>query len=621
MHLSKYSAATLVVLMISATISAEGDDALVRVIDKGDIAQPHKTLERRIDLAELGVDPGDYDFLKLEVKADRGAFLVVSLENYPAPGPTSIWYVLDAMRGPFEQRTIWVDLQRPEELKLPKQGQQSESKSPTLLLRGDVKHTRREGEPPGEHLWIGEMRLVKAPLRLDWDQRLAPFEWGGDADHSTGAVDEDLIFRYPLEVRNALNKPVTARLRLEPFDVTHARAELEASEVALAPGETKIVEARIILPGRVAASKPPLYCERFQAIAEAEGYDDSEVTILRSSDPVHLTVTVPIPEERLKFPLLGRRKHLPADVLRFDRAAAEQAALGATPRTLRETVCVGGFEMARHWLPWINWVREHSGAEPFDRPFDDKGKSVIDLGGEWLQAVASSAYLYDFTGDERYLKQCRELLLGAAETWAKVQQDYDRREFRLMSEGLFCENTLHLGFKIAGTTRPPYDYGGTKGNAALGSKSGTINAFDLVAADLDPEEREKIIQQFILPAGIRTRNQLIGPGNQQCTADYLAMYAGLAARNYPLVSFAYSSEHGLLNNLQWVFDDEGVAVEAVTRKEGYQDYTITPILWMLELLHHQGVDHYDHPAVHRFIERFGYPAFAEFVKKERFRGK
>jgi len=29
--------------------------------------------------------------------------------------------------------------------------------------------------------------------------------------------------------------------------------------------------------------------------------------------------------------------------------------------------------------------------------------------------------------------------------------------------------------------------------------------------------------------------------------------------------------------------------------------------------------HYDHPAVHRFIERFGYPAFADFVKRERFK--
>ena len=38
---------------------------------------------------------------------------------------------------------------------------------------------------------------------------------------------------------------------------------------------------------------------------------------------------------------------------------------------------------------------------------------------------------------------------------------------------------------------------------------------------------------------------------------------------------------------------------------------------MLELLYHQDINHYDHPAVDRFIERFGYPEFANFVKRER----
>jgi hypothetical protein len=49
---------------------------------------------------------------------------------------------------------------------------------------------------------------------------------------------------------------VTAKLRLGPFQVTHARAKLEAEEVKLAPGETRVVEARVILPGEVAANKP-----------------------------------------------------------------------------------------------------------------------------------------------------------------------------------------------------------------------------------------------------------------------------------------------------------------------------------------------------------------------------
>ncbi len=568
-------------------------------------------LSLRIDLDKLGIDPTDYDLLKIEVKAERGAFLAASLENYPAAGPICHWYFLDGMRGPFEWRTIWLDLHRPEELKLPgdrKGMAEADATLRGLQLHGNLMNTRREGEPPGQHIWIGRIRFVKQAVHLDWDQTKAPYEWG---------EGKDLVFKYPLTVTNTLNRPVTALLRTVPFEVTHARAELAAERLTLAPGQTRTVEARVILPAGLAAKKPALYCERFEARASAEGIEDSEVTILRSSDPIHLTVTVPILEEKLRFPLLGRRKGLPDGVVAFPLEAAKGPADAATPQDLRNAVAAGGFEMARHWLGPLNWVREHGGQKPYDRPVD-KGRSVINVGGRYLAGVTSAAYLYDFTGQKKYLEKASQLLLEAAELWPKAQREYEAREFRLMSEGLFCDNTLHLGFKIAGTTRPPYYYGGTRGNAALGSGSGVINAFDLVAADLEPKARRKIIDDFILPAGIRTRNQYIGPGNQQCTADYLAMYAGLAARNWPLVSFAYSSEHGLLNNIRWVFNDKGVAVEAVTRKPGYQEYTITPILWMLELLYHRGIDHYDLPAVRRFIDHFKYADFARFVKERRF---
>jgi len=116
-----------------------------------------------------------------ESREDQSVFLLVSLENYPAEGPTCHWYVLDAMRGPFDWRTIWVDLKRPEELKLPRAGDDNQIVR-ALTLRGDIKHTRREGEAPGKHMWLGKIRFVKAPVRIDWDQRQATFEWGTDAD-------------------------------------------------------------------------------------------------------------------------------------------------------------------------------------------------------------------------------------------------------------------------------------------------------------------------------------------------------------------------------------------------------------------------------------------------------
>ena len=64
------------------------------------------------------------------------------------------------------------------------------------------------------------------------------------------------------------------------------------------------------------------------------------VTILRSSDPVDLTVTVPIPEAKLRFPLLPRRKDLPDSLTGFARSsgALEAAAEQARPEDLAQAV-------------------------------------------------------------------------------------------------------------------------------------------------------------------------------------------------------------------------------------------------------------------------------------------
>ncbi|MCZ7645522.1 MAG: hypothetical protein M5U26_09600 [Planctomycetota bacterium] len=131
------------------------------------------------------------------------------------------------------------------------------------------------------------------------------------------------------------------------------------------------------------------------------------------------------------------------------------------------------------------------------------------------------------------------------------------------------------------------------------------------------------MEEFILPAGIKTRNHYVGPGNQTCTADYLTLYAGLAARNWPLVSHALSSEHGVRGQIQWAFDDDGLCLEG-----HYQAYTISPLLWCLEALWHRGIDLYDErffTIVHsRGADAIGQGykyAIVKFLDEQRFAGK
>ena len=45
----------------------------------------------RVDLRSRDIEPRDFDLIKLEVKADRAAFLRVAVENHPRPGDISYW--------------------------------------------------------------------------------------------------------------------------------------------------------------------------------------------------------------------------------------------------------------------------------------------------------------------------------------------------------------------------------------------------------------------------------------------------------------------------------------------------------------------------------------------------
>jgi len=547
----------------------------------------------RIDLAAKKIDPGAYDLLKMQVKADGRAALRVSLENYPKPGDLSHWYVLDAARGRFGWRTIWIDLRRPEEIKAAgtyKGMAKTDPSARGLRLLGGARTLRASLQGPGRRLWLGPIRFARKAVDLDWDQSRAPHTWG---------KGKDLVFTYPLRVTNRLDKAVTAELSLVPFQVTSAKATLSARRVTLKPRQTQIIQATVRLPAAVAAKAEPLYCERFEARARAAGIDDSTVTILRSSDPVHLTVTVPIPETKLRFPLMQRRKDLPLAVCglregwqRGSRAVADAAG----PKDL-DAAMDGALDTS--WHPKTG------------RGFGFSGGATAWKAASlrYRQGLTACAFLYDFTGRKEYLEKGTALLVRAAEHFPPRQKDWADAPYAPISHGVMAGNTLSLGWATGGM-RPPY----------FAQRHGMFNDFDLLAAGMDPAAREKILRGLLVPAAIQMRNHYFGLTNQQDVVNYPVLYAGLAARNWPLVSFAYSSEHGVKNQIRWNFDDNGLCGEG-----HYQAATVRPILYAVELLHQVGVDLYDQRLYtivrSRAAEALGLryrDEIADFMETERF---
>lgn len=516
----------------------------------------------RIDLAAQGVKPGACDLIKIQVRADRGAVMKVALQGHPDGGDTSYWWALDSMRAGFDWQTIWIDLGVPEEIKefggtkrRWREGMADRDAGPALLIDGSIKDLKSAGQGSHRRFWLGEVRFAREAVHVDWNQSKAPYTWGDG---------KDLVFTYPIQVTNRLDTPITARLELKPVEVEHARASLEQKSVKLGARQTTTVAAEIMLPAAVAKAKEALYCERFALHARAEGIPDSTVTILRSSDPIHLTVTVPIDESKLTFPYFTPPSELPHSLMRWDRKLAEANA-SRDPQPLIQTAL-------RHGL--------------FEYGRDTKGVA------QFRKTLVAAAYLHDMTGKHQYLRTATTLVEALPRIWAKWYAAYRHRPVRVISNGIVARwgekhhYTLGLGWLVMGTQRGPYYYG-RSGNGAGGSMSSIAYAFDIIADQLDPAVRQQVIDGFFLPAAIQARNHYVGDGNQQATADLTAMWGGLLARNWPLVSFGYSSEHGYRGILQWEFDDDGVQL-----RKNYQTYTMRPLLWTNEMLYGAGVDLY-----------------------------
>ena len=515
-------------------------------------------VEARFDLSAVGIDPTKYDLLKIEVKVDARAWLILSLDNYPQPGDKCNWYVLDAVRGALGWKTIYADLRRPEERR--KAGTHGgiaadASKAPVLSFTAWVTDTKRDAQGPGRRIRLANLRFVKKAIDFDWDQSQAPYTWG---------KGKDLAFTYPLTVANRLAKPVMATVFLESFDARHAVTSVGEPKLRLEPGQTKIVQATVALPAEVAAQQGPLYCERFEAFAEAEGVSDSRVTVLRSSDPIHLTVTVPLPAEKLSFPFLPRRRDIPESVTSLSkrhRPFVVKDADAVRPEDLEECLDtpIQPDEYAR-------------------RGFAYSGSSKQGTAGwKYMKGLTACAFLYDETGEKKYLEKGVALLLKAAELFPRDWQKWRQAPIAVQGHGIFTANTLALGWST-GSMGPPYSL----------RRHGLFNDFDLFAADMGASDRQKIIDDLLVPAAIQMRNHYFGLTNQQDVVNYPILYAGLAARNWPLVSFAYSSEHGLRGQIEWGFGDFGLCNEG-----HYQLATIFPILWGTELMRQMGVDLYD----------------------------
>jgi len=475
------------------------------------------------DLAAMDLDFGKFDLLKFDCKLEGGrVYLVIGLEHAPfANGRFIDWYPADSATEPFGWKTFSLDLKWPEEVK----GVAPEG-CRKLYIRVSPYETARTDEEPWRKLTFDNFRLVKKVIDVEWDQRKAPYGYNEKGD---------LVYTYDLHVANIDERPHTVVGSLDTSQLVHGEAEVERERFELQPGELIMFKVRVSLPAESLKGLKPLYCERVHPSFRAEDVPDSDATILRSSDPIPLTVTVPVPG-KVEPPFVTEQAMKVYDA-RYVKPRAELALQGKVSLGLKE----GELQYLRK-----GWI--------------DDGDTVQHLGRLYLE-----------TREKRYAEAARRIILAYAD-------GHKRRAGALRDRGGTGVQTIHA----------------TRFNSTTLSGGWfmrpLVTGYDAIhhSGVLSEADKRHILDDFFLPMAIIMRNHLIGLGNQQCEVNYVINYVGLLARNWPLVSFAYSSHEGLRSQIRSNFSEDGFA------SEGHYHYAVLiPLVNQAELMAQAGADVYD----------------------------
>src|SRR5262249_10351967 len=115
-----------------------------------------------------------------------------------------------------------------------------------------------------------------------------------------------------------------------------------------------------------------------------------------------------------------------------------------------------------------------------DHGFYPWGKA--DLGDRFLGSLSANAFLYDFTGERKFLDKGTAMLRAGADLYPKLRTQYQQQDVVEISNGIFATGTLRLGW-ATGSMRSPYQL----------QRHGMFNDFDLLATDMDAKDRQRIL--------------------------------------------------------------------------------------------------------------------------------
>ncbi|MFC1692104.1 heparinase II/III family protein [Candidatus Latescibacterota bacterium] len=514
----------------------------------------------------------DYDLCKFDLKIDGGVVDVMAFIERPGE-KRRIYRPIDITVPRAVWQTIHLDLSQPEIVR----ETHFEADRPRITFNLWSVKTGYPDEGSMRQISIKNVRLTKRYLDVSWN----------GADYKTIPDDSgDLVYEYPIVVRNLDVKPRSVSARLEHFEGRLASARITPQETFLVPGDSTTFKAVLRIPVQHLKDVPVLYCEWFLPVFSVNGVPDSDEGILRSSDRITLPI-LKMPD-KLENPIVL----FDSDGLKEMRERYQTTDWGKSEGDLyiqqAEDILKGDLAIpdGPGWAAAYYYCHEHR----YPLEYQGQGRHYCPVGGEYRDVD-----FMDIDLDRDYRTNQHTWSMRAARTLAlafALTKDTRFSKSALSILNQYRDRYFTFDWMDLDTSRETID----KGRIQFAKYMEAIYMLDLTEAfdilkgtgGISDEEARDIEENLLIPASVEMTDYRMGMIHRQSCITKNALATGLACRHAPLIAFATSSHASVLKLRRCAATAEGIA-----HGHGYANLTRRQ-LDMAGMLYRIGVDSYDH---------------------------
>ena len=519
----------------------------------------------------------DYGLCKFDVKIEGGPAEVKVLTERPGSHDW-IWRPIDIHRPPDGWYTVQIDLAQPEIVMDKFHGDSVfKAGSPRLtfnLWSVDTGYTEME---KSRKISIRNVRLVKRHLDAGWngtDFKVVPEASG------------DLVYQYPLVIRNLDKVARTVSARMVRTEGRYGSAIISPAKAVIAPGDSARFTATLRLPRNQAASQPVFYCEWYQPVFSVGGVADSEETILRSCKQIPLPLII-MPKTRGVDAVFGqnivsliRQRYDTADwgKKEGDSIIAQAKTISEGSLTIPDSP---GWAYAYYYCEEHRCTLQYQGPGkhycPVGKEYRTKDFSGVSLDRDYAtsrheyfgRAVRTLSLAYVLTGDAKF-----------SEAAVKILEQYKAKYFTYDCMDLdTATNTIDKGRIEFAKYMEGYPFRAMVEGLEFLRASGGIGA----------EEAAGIEHGLLLPALAEMGDFRMDMICRETSIVITTLTGGLAYNNAPLVAFSVASPFGY-----WSMRRYGATGDGLVFGHGYaQNHFSKNIIDMAEMMFRNGRDTFD----------------------------